>query len=64
MAVAGITDSIYLASEDFRPAAGVFLAVLAVFLVLGVLFSGKGLAAARLYGTAGAGRGGCICLNS
>lgn len=50
VAVAGITDSIYLASEDFRPAAGVFLAVLAVFLVLGVLFSGKGLAAARLYG--------------
>lgn len=50
VAVAGITDSIYLASEDFRPAAGVFLAAVAAFLALGVLFSGKGLAAARLYG--------------
>ena len=50
VAVAGITDSVYLAAENFRPAAGVFLAAVAAFLVLGVLFSGKGLAAARLYG--------------
>lgn len=50
VAVAGITDAIYAASENFRLAAGLFLTTLTVFLVLGVLFSGKGLAAARLYG--------------